>query len=412
MAPMSYYTKMSPDELWGVAMEHLKLVKHRANRKEFETYLLERKAGKRLDASTIGADADEFSRFGRWVGNRSVRRLKRDDIVAFFASIAHKADGTRYKTYIVLRGFFGWLRELDEKENPPEFHRFKVERPAKKRLRQEDLITPEELLAMLRCCRDSKERFIIAGLYEAGPRAEELLSIDIGGVEKDDYGYLLRMPENGIGLKTGARPLRIFNAREHLDAWLEDHQMRTDLAAPLLYSMSNRAPFARMGYQTAYALVKRVAREAGIKKRVYPHLYRHTSATLAAKRGLDGQAMNLIYGWSDTSEQSATYVHLSKADAQTRLLESYGVKKDEKKADVALKALECPKCKARNRAEALFCTPCGAPLTPAAEASLLSRKQKEMRAGFKAVFGYDPEQVTAMLQRIEQQNPQAAANLH
>ncbi|MES2154411.1 MAG: site-specific integrase [bacterium] len=379
---MSYYTKLPADKLWGVAMDHLNLVNHKPNRKEFETYLTERKAGgKKLDGSTLGADADEFSRFGRWVGSRSVRRLKREDVVAFFASISHKAEGTRYKTYIVLRAFFRWLHKLDEKETPPEFERFKVSRPSKKRLRQEDLITPEELVAMLRKCRDSQERFIIAGLYEAGPRAEELLSVDMGGVEPDAFGYLLRMPEDADGLKTGARPLRIFKAAEHLKDWLEDHQMRTDPDAPLCYSKSNRNMHARMGYQTAYALVKRVAKEAGIKKRVYPHLFRHTSATAAAKRGLDGQAMNLVYGWSDTSEQSATYVHLSRDDAQTRLLASWGVKVPKSAEDMGLRPLKCARCEKENRAEALFCKPCGAPLTPEAEKMLPSRREREMKEG-------------------------------
>lgn len=40
--------------------------------------------------------------------------------------------------------------------------------------------------------------------------------------------------------------------------------MKDDGKAPIYYGMSNRAPFERMGYQTFYALVKRLARQAKI----------------------------------------------------------------------------------------------------------------------------------------------------
>lgn len=144
--------------------------------------------------------------------------------------------------------------------------------------------------------------------------------------------------------------------------------------------MSNRAPFERMGYQTFYALVKRLARQAKIAKNITPHLLRHTSATNAKLRGLDTEAMKQIYGWTDDSDMPAIYVHLSREDADNELLISHGLKP--RSTDGIELTVACLKCQHKNLKHLAFCAAprCGAPLTPKAEVMLREQRDLALKA--------------------------------
>ena len=377
---MSYYTNLSAEKNWEIAQARLQGVPHRVNRRIFWQYLNERRASTNVDSSTLTSDADEFKRFGTWLKSKPARGCGRNGIVAYFGSTIGQAPGTRYKSFVILRAFYRWLHDLDSTETPPEFHRFRIKRPGKVTVKAEDLITPEEFRDMLGACRDTQEKFIIAGFYEAGPRATEFLVLDVDHVTKDEYGYILDLPDVD-GLKTGKRRLRCITSAKYLEDWLDDHKRRDRPGTPLLYSMSNRNRFGRLGYQTLRDKVKRIARDAGIKRRIWLHLFRHTSATEAAKRGLDGQAMNMVYGWTDTSDTWAVYTHLSKQNADERLLKSYGIDVGGKAIPNGLKPLLCPvpSCTHANPPHRTNCIKCDAPLTPRGEAMLKRRREDEFK---------------------------------
>lgn len=379
---MSYFTGLPSDKNRENADRRLASIKHRGNRKAFSDMVARRRAAGEADPSTLASDTDEYKRFCAWVGNRSITRLKPNDIIAFFGTIIHKEHSTRYKTYVVLKRFFREFHGLEEDEKPPEFKGFKIKRPPKSKVQVEDLLTPDDFASMLRFARDSKERSLASILYEVGPRAAEILSVDLRHVDKDQYGYLITIPDKE-GNKTGGRRVRIRLAEKELDEWLNNgHKMRDNLDAPLYYGMSNRARYQRMGYQTLYELIKRLARDAKLKKRVWPHLFRHTAATEAAKRGLLGPALCRLMGWTDDTDMQAIYVHLSQADCDDQVLKSHGVVKDGPKPRSGLQPIICLPCKTENPPDRLFCkrSTCGAPLTPLAEKVIQENKQETLQA--------------------------------
>src|ERR1051325_457430 len=153
---MSYYTKLPAGKLWNLALRRLERIPNPGNRTIVREYLAERRAAGNIDPSTLTSDADEFQRFGTWVGGRGFRDLQKADLVEFFGSIGHKNIRTRYKTYIVLRGFYRWLCQVGPDEAPPQFKGFHMKRAPKRKLEPEELITPDELQAMLRHCRTAQ----------------------------------------------------------------------------------------------------------------------------------------------------------------------------------------------------------------------------------------------------------------
>ncbi len=72
--------------------------------------------------------------------------------------------------------------------------------------------------------------------------------------------------------------------------------LREDLAA---YMRTVRGPrLFPLTVRAVEKLVKRVAAEAGVRRRVWPHLFRHTFVTLLRKQGADWKQIQALVGHS------------------------------------------------------------------------------------------------------------------
>ena len=114
-----------------------------------------------------------------------------------------------------------------------------------------------------------------------------------------------------------------------------------------------------MKYPAIAKVLKQTARKAGIEKRVNPHAWRHARATFLANK-LTEQQLKHLFGWGQSSDMAATYVHLSGRDVDDALLAVYGKKKRVEENDKGeLTPTECPRCKETNEYNNTFCKRCG-----------------------------------------------------
>ncbi|MCK9544965.1 MAG: site-specific integrase, partial [Novosphingobium sp.] len=99
------------------------------------------------------------------------------------------------------------------------------------------------------------------------------------------------------------------------------------------------------------------------KKKVTPHLFRHSRATFLARHLTEAQLCQHL-GWAQGSDMPRTYVHMSGRDTDDAILGLYGKKKvEENREKSILIPLTCPRCKSTNEPTATFCSKCGSPLT-------------------------------------------------
>jgi hypothetical protein len=117
-------------------------------------------------------------------------------------------------------------------------------------------------------------------------------------------------------------------------------------------------------HSTFLRVLDRAKRKAGIKKRIYPHLFRHSRATHLAQDFTE-QELKVIFGWSGGSRMPATYVHLSGGDIDRKILEKHGIiiHGEECKKEQPLRLKICPNCKEKNSPNANFCMVCGAAIS-------------------------------------------------
>ncbi len=64
--------------------------------------------------------------------------------------------------------------------------------------------------------------------------------------------------------------------------------------------------------------LKRIAKAAGVSKRIYPHAFRHTAATRDAAFLTDRELI-LKYGWAGDSGMPAVYSHMNPAQLEAKL---------------------------------------------------------------------------------------------
>jgi len=114
-------------------------------------------------------------------------------------------------------------------------------------------------------------------------------------------------------------------------------------------------------YKNVRLLLNKLAEKAGIKKKVNPHIFRHSRATHLANHLTEAQ-MNQYFGWVQGSQMPSTYVHLSGRDIDGTILSLYGLKEDKEKDKKEFAPVKCPRCSSMNSPGGKFCIKCGMPL--------------------------------------------------
>ena len=220
------------------------------------------------------------------------------------------------------------------------------------------------------------EKAFILVLYDSACRIGEILNLKIKDVIVDQYGCAITV--NG---KTGMRRIRLIDPSPDLVMWINNHLEKQNRDAPLFIYLSDKNHHKTRGNglndYSVGVILRRLARKAGIKKRVHAHLFRHSRLTELAKKFTESE-LKIIAGWTGSSTMAGVYVHLSGGDIEKKMLEISGLidKTDDLEQDI-LKPRECPRCREINPNTAKFCNICSMALDLHAVIEVESKKPIE-----------------------------------
>ena len=267
---------------------------------------------------------------------------------------------TRSDARGLLKRFYRWLR-TGKYEGPYPEEVAGIQAGVKQNeLEEPDVLTSEEARRMIEAAKTPRDKAFIAVGIEGGFRIGELLRMTVGSIVFDEYGARVLVKKG----KTGGRPVRLITSAQLLSAWTEQHPWWDSPEAPLWPSLDhNSGRGKRLSYQSGREIVVDNAQRAGIKKRVYPHLFRHTAATRDA-HFLNEAELRIKYGWARGSKIPATYVHLAGRDVEEKLIAIYG-KGKQKPVDPEFMPVECKRCGEKNSFGKKLCVKCGTPLDAA-----------------------------------------------
>jgi integrase len=150
-----------------------------------------------------------------------------------------------------------------------------------RKLRQ--VLTPEEVVRLIEAAPSRKYRCAFSVAYGAGLRSSEVVSLKVSDI--DSKRMLIRV-EQGKGKKDRHAMLS-----PQLLAILQDYWW---VARPRLWLFPGRDPLLPITTRQLYRVVRDTAEAVGIKKRVSPHVLRHSFATHLYEQGTDIRTIQVL----------------------------------------------------------------------------------------------------------------------
>jgi site-specific recombinase XerD len=243
--------------------------------------------------------------------DKPIHQLSRGEVERLVSQINTSSykETTKRDYKIILKRYFQWVKGLDEDEHQyPEEVRWIKTTQKRERLLPEALLSVDEIKRLVEAAENQRDRAFILLHYESGCRIGETLSLRIRNVSFDQYGAVLR-----VDGKTGPRRVRVIAAAPAVAQWLDIHPLRGDVDASLWVGVGTVGRGEQLGYFGARMLLRRLVARAGLNKRVYSHLMRHSRATELASMLTEAQMKEML-GWVQGSDMPATYVHMSGRD--------------------------------------------------------------------------------------------------
>ena len=260
---------------------------------------------------------------------------------------------------VVLKKFYKWLHfgddYLQKTEYPAKISWLKasMSRKDQPRVKASDVLTEAEIKMLIDTAEHPRDKAFISMLYELGARIGEMGGLLIKEVTRDKFGYIADLEG-----KTGHRTPRVVISSAHITHWLNVHPLKNKPDAPFWVMIGSRDKHKRMEYPAFRALVKRLVAKAGIRKRVYHHLFRHTRVThLLINKQINEAQAKVYFGWVPNSTMLSEYSHLMSSDVNNAILAMHGIQPENHKESI-LKPKQCPQCQTINSMDSRFCHNC------------------------------------------------------
>jgi site-specific recombinase XerD len=329
---------------------------------------------------------------------KDVKTATKEDIERLVAELnkSEKAPISKNKIKQTLRSFYKWL--LKTEEYPSIVKWVKMDRVESIKL-PEELLTEEDIAKLIEACKSQRDKTIIALLYDTGMRVGELLNLKIRDIvlNKDSPSYVM------VDGKTGKRRATLVFSVPYLANYLDDGIKERGNDTSLFFTTYGN----QFDYDNVRKLLSDLKERTGMKKRLHPHLFRHSRASIYAN-SMTEQQLKKYFGWTGGSQMAGVYVHLSGKDVDDAVLKANGII-DNKGEPIRpkLTVKECHKCHDINEATAKYCIKCGSPLdiTPTEqvnESELMKKKLDDLTEAFSLLIEkIDPQTKSKILEFIK-----------
>lgn len=169
------------------------------------------------------------------------------------------------------------------------------------------ILSEEEVARLIDSACSSYHRVILMTLYGTGLRREELSRLKLTDVDSQRMVIHVRQGKGNKDRDVTLSP-RLLEVLRTYWRWRK----------PKVYlfpSLYRNRPEQPITSKTIWYAVREAARRAGIKKKVSPHILRHSWATHLLERGTDLKAIQVLLGHVDL-ESTTIYLHLSQRHLQ------------------------------------------------------------------------------------------------
>lgn len=304
---------------------------------------------KKSFVNITGEDLREF------VGLLRDRKIKTQQNVGFTGSQQPSilSQGS-INTYIqLLKRFFKYLHNTG-RDSPEVLRKAGLRsRHGEFKLTSADLPSEEEIQAMIDATPNPLYKAIIAVAYDSGMRISDILDTKV----RD-----LIVTENEVRIRFFVRKVKkpllygMGSSVGYLMNWYNCHPTKRP-DDPLFCTTATNWRGKRMSYNTIFWVVKKLAKKAGISKKISCHTFRHC-ATRRDKPLYSDEELRVLRGWSRNSMMPLRYSPISNDEVfkKKQILEGKISPEPKKKF---IDARNCPRCKNTVTVDAMYCSVCG-----------------------------------------------------
>lgn len=217
--------------------------------------------------------------------DKDVLTVSTDDLREFLSK--HRKERNSSKVTLdnirrIFSSFFSWLEEEDYiLKNPVRrIHKVKQGRVIK------DTLTDEDLEKIIDTCEEKRDLAMVELLISTGIRVGELVNLNI-----NDIDFYER--ECVVFGKGESERIVYFDARTKIH--LLDYIKSRNDHNPALFVTLNK-PYNRLGITGVETRIRELGIKSNINKRVHPHKFRRTLATMAIDKGMSIEHVQKLLG--------------------------------------------------------------------------------------------------------------------
>lgn len=265
---------------------------------------------KRLSTNTLESyfhDLRTFSDFSHKKRLKAFSKVDESHLLNFLVFLHERGlKGRSVARYLVtLRGWFHFLIAEKYLTKDPTAH---IEFP-KGVKKLPEVLSLKEIDQMLEACdlkkeEDVRDVAILQLLYASGIRVSELVGLTLARLHLE-AGFLMAI---GKGSKERVVPLGKV-AVGTLKRYLQESRptlCKKKVSEAVFVSRRSEG----LTRQRVWQILNKMAKRAGLRKKIKPHMFRHSFATHLLERGADLRSVQIMLGHSDVST-TQIYTHVS-----------------------------------------------------------------------------------------------------
>ncbi len=255
---------------------------------------LEKLKQKRYSESTIRTYCAYFKDFRHHFNGKELQDISVDHINNYLLALIEKnqiSHSQQNQRINAIKFYYEKVMKSDKQH-------YAIDRPRGER-KLPDVLSKQEIEAMLRATKNKKHKCLIALIYSCGLRRSEAINIRLEDIDSKRMLIKIRGAKGKKDRYVQLSPNILKLLREYYK-----------LEKPACYLFEGQAG-GKYSATSIFNDIKNAAQRAGIKKRVYPHILRHSFATHNLEQGID---IRFIQEWlgHESIKTTQRYTHVSK----------------------------------------------------------------------------------------------------
>lgn len=290
---------------------------------------------KNLSAKTIKFYSLDLRQFTSFIGAKNdsdIRRISKIELRRFLESLSHHKPKTIKRKMATIKALFNFL-EFDDviAINPVRKIKMRIKEPKK----LPTVLGITEIEKMLRLLHQKRNTYTNDKVYRFKECVRNIAVIELLFATGGRVSEVAKLKLHDLDMTTGVVMIRGKGNRERIIQICNGETLSFLKYYKRVWNLQNRDlndfllinRFGRnLSEQSIRNFIKAISKEAGISKRITPHVFRHSFATLLLEEDVDIKYIQSLLGHSSIVT-TQIYTHVSKAK-QKQLLTMKHPRKD------------------------------------------------------------------------------------